>query len=933
MAATSTSETDFEVCLLDPPCAGPALNKDNATALGLDYTFELIPDCPAATAAGYTAEQRARAQLWYSAVVDGDRFYYAAWFGPLFGFHLSTILVCRNLADGALVYAVNTGDFNLDTAPNAIGDASTICRTKIAISEGTLYLGNVTISNIGPQLYAVDKATGALKWACAYYTPTGQYITTKGNYAQFTGAVQRVFDLNPVVATVMVDGVARKYVFVGVSSPQNVLNYGSLVSGFPVYSSQGFMYCIEDLGTSSQLVWQAPTCAPLLKVGDTIVKGGDPAFDPFRPDSDVVVIESVSAPGNLLASPSYLANPPAPGLPNTCPVAARFVISSSTTVSPAMFQPIWSLAGVSIYQDANNTTPTSLAALVSQWQTEQAGLAPGATVQHVIWAYVSPAVITQAQAQPANVGLRYFKQLSSGHVIDQPADAQGLNYWGNSTWGGDPVVDVANNLLIVGTGQAHDEPRDESIYYNDAIRNFRTLKTAVVDVIDRYAAEQATLKNVEDAKETFCSQIRSLALDVSAKSPRGRMSYSDAIMGFYIRGFTTRQGVQVPAGSLAFAVRTVPWDSYTFLGTERTAMFPIQALDGDVSSGIQQFVTRSSRRVVAQAKHALTAIVNLTRLNNDVIFDHTNLAAKGVELEKLVFSGPNGTNGGSNYQADSSDLLAVSQQANLSFVDGGISSTGVFERHVTQEGALWDFNNTFVTACHSRTGKIMWETALNNRGNSQLICKNGLAFTEDGSGNLYVLDASNGAILWKADGASLGLKGGIVAPAIAETGQVVWTNNYSVFGIIGSAGPNGAVFSPQAALAITKCTDLDDLMAGKSFTSWDMAPKTPLPTPFLAPINSEVVQHSWSVVSGELRVAATHTLVTATPAEVTSFTVSVDKFNGKQRRVTFNYLAPQGARQISYQNLELINANAYRLNYTALVGGVIEDHSAWLDLN
>src|SRR5690606_23826959 len=101
--------------------------------------------------------------------------------------------------------------------------------------------------------------------------------------------------------------------------------------------------------------------------------------------------------------------------------------------------------------------------------------------------------------------------------------------------------------------------------------------------------------------------------------------------------------------------------------------------------------------------------------------------------------------------------------------------------------------NSFVNAIDPSTGVIEWESDYGNRAHSQVVFYNGNLFSEDGNGNLYVFDGLNGEIIWKYPGDQIGLLGGIVAPKI-DNDQVFWLNNYVAFGILGGAGPNGAVF-------------------------------------------------------------------------------------------------------------------------------------------
>ena len=323
--------------------------------LDVDYTFELIPDTPATAAAGYTAETRAQAQTWYGPVVDGKYFYYTAWSGSILGVdNLSSIFVCRERATGKLMFAVNCQDYNLDTSANYLGQTKTICRCKPVILEDKVYLCNALMSNLGAQLYAINKRNGSLIWAAAYRTPGDLgYVTQQGDYGAYVGSNMNISDLNPI-AYKEKDGYPR--IIVGVSSFQNTpLNVGTITGGYPVYTDQGALVCIKDLGASSALDWKTETCAPLLKRGNMILKGGDPTYDPFRPNSNVVRLVSKSEPGNYFENVYFLSNPTAPGTPNTTPILTKVNFTKDTPITASLVQRVWRYLPAIIYQDTNKT--------------------------------------------------------------------------------------------------------------------------------------------------------------------------------------------------------------------------------------------------------------------------------------------------------------------------------------------------------------------------------------------------------------------------------------------------------------------------------------------------------------------------------------------------------------------------------------------------
>lgn len=925
MAASSDSTEifDFAVCTPTATTRYP-LDVNNIDGLAVDFQYDLIPDCPAATAAGYTATDRAKAQTWYSPSVSGDYFYYTAWTGGILGAsHKSSILVCRNRYTGALIYAVNCHDFSLDTAPNFLGDSSIICRAKIAILGSTLYLCNAVMSNIGPQLYAVNKSTGALKWACAYYPPAAsanQYVTQVGDYSAYLGSNMRSSDLCSVAGIFNINGVPHQYVFVGVSSLQNAINAGQIYTGRASFTDQGFLFCIEDLGTASTLVWKVPTSAPLLQVGDVITSGGDPNFDPFRPGQTQVVIDTVTSVNNYFVQPYFIPSPPAPAAAGTTPVAASVSFDQTSVIDANLVQPIWSLLGVTIFVDGDRATGYTLSQLLTKWTTEQSGLAAGKTASHNIWAYVTPAVITAATSQSGNNNLIYFKYLTSGQSVIAE-DAQSLNYWGNSVWGAPVSVDTNKNLVYFGTGQAHQMPLDESMYYNDPSRSFLSLKKNVIDTIDQYAAGLTTLSTVNNAKAFFTSLIAQDALNTTVRSPRGCMSYSDAVMA-----------ANIVTGKLAFAVRTVSWDSYTFLSTPSLSVYPINAIDGDVSSGVNSFVTISAQKLVTAAKSGLTPIINITNYNSTVVFTHNNLAATGVVLEKLVFSGPNGALGGSNYLCDDSNTKIISSQGNMSWFSGSVGSTGNLERHVNScSGQITEINNSFMQAVDTNSDTVLWETPYGSRAHAQIKIYNGLVFAQDSNGSLYVMSASNGAILWKMDGHALGLSGGIVAPEVTNDGQVLWANNYSAFGVIGSPGPSGVSLRVNTSYIINNCTAAGDILPGHTFTSWDVYPRLVDPNPSVAPVVNEIVIHVWKKSGSSIVLTATHQLLS--PASTQTMTYSLGSFDNSTGTIkVISATSTSSPRRISYVNIIMLNTRTCKLTYNETINGSVKVNTVWLKL-
>jgi hypothetical protein len=877
--------------------------------LDLDYTFELIPDELAAAEAGYTKETRALAQVWYGPVVDGNYIYYAAYFGSTVGANnLSSIFVCRERSKGGLIYAVNCGAWNLDTSANFLGSKNVICRCRPVILGDVVYLCNALMSNIGPQLYAVNKRTGQLLWAAAYNTPGDLgYITEKGDYSAYVGSNMRISDLNPV-AFYDKNGFAN--ILIGVSSLQNVINVGVINGGYPKYTDQGALFCIKDEEFSSRLVWKTETCAPLLKKGDFILKGGDPKNDPFRPSENIVRLVSVSEPENYFINVYFLENAPQPGSANTTPILTNVFFNKTTVINARLVQPIWQSIST-IYQDNNKSDFYTLNELLALWRNEQANLPENGSAKHQIWSYVTKSKIDEAKAQVGNNGIVFFKFMTSGSVIATDQDAQGLNYYGNSTWGYEPVVAEHETKVFFSTAQSHDSPLDEALFFAQPEYNFATLKYPLIDTITLYAEGLDTLFQVNVEKKRFTEKIRNLALDLSLKSPRGRMSYSDAIMATYHKIPAYENYGRNKPGSLIFGVRSVPFDNYSFLA-DVSPILPPGDIDGDASSGVFLFQKRGCSLVTTPTKGGIAPIVDYTNIDHRVVYNHENIQRKGAVFKKLVYNGPNGLLGGSNFGAASTETIMVSSQANMPWFGGNVGSTLQLEKFVKNNGDVVKINNSVLQTYNPSDGNIIWEADYDNRSYTQITYKNGNFFCNDLNGNLYIFDARSGVMTWKQNGKALGMNGGIASPAVTNDNQVFWCASYNAFGIGGGPSQYGAAFRINPKLN-TVGLGLCSMLNKRTFISWDTAPKRNFENPAQNPVNAVLITHKWNTHGNKFLVEATHADLEA-PFATNTYTFLVKEYNTAEQTVTFQKPAFLGS--IVYEKLKFINAKKYVLYYT-----------------
>lgn len=904
-----------------------------ASTLSPDITFELIPDCEAATAAGYDAESRARAQLWYPPVVYGKYFYYTPWEGSILSpVNKSSLLICRKVVDGELVYARNCADYSLDTAPNYLGNKSVICRPQLCILDNVIYLCNAVVSNPGPQLFAIDAKTGNLNWAAAYYPPEeagSDYITKKGDYSFLSGLNNRLGDLSPS-AGYFTDkhGKKLKLIFVGSSSFQNAINYNIITGGFPVYTDCGQCVCIVDHGDSSSLYWRTSTCAPLLKLGDVLKKNGPVHLDPFRPNSDKVVLFSVTSASNNFIQPYYLTDEidfPDP----VTPIVANALFEKTTVINSDLVQKIWSVIP-RIYIDANREKGYTLDQLLTLWKQEQQNMQPGERRKYILWSYVTPALIELAISQKSNYKIGYFKFLLDGQKLEHLADVSGLNYWGNSTWGAPPTILEDQNLVVFGTGQGHDIPWDESLFYSQPSLNFKEQKKGLIDMVERFITGHASIDNVNLIKRAFVETNKIEALNVMAKSPRGRMSYSDGILGINILSKNT-----VRAGEISFALRSVPWDNYSFLtDNPQTAVLPIPALDGDVPSGIHSYYLSKSNGkkthlLSTTTKAGIGLVIDISGLNESVKFDHSNLSEKGVTVPRVIYNGPNAALGGSNYLTDVYGNVFVSSQANTSWFSGSSSTSGILERQVTPEGKIIPINSSFIQAFDITTGEILWETPLGNRSVGELRIRNGIVYTVDAEGNLYCLDIVTGDIIWKYNGKRSGLMGGITCPVFSKD-SVIWTNNYNAFGLGGSQGPNGVIFRPDPKLLIKGQDRPVRFLNGRAFASWDSTPKF-TPNPAINPEQFIFVSNVWSLeyTNPNCKCSNCEELVCTSKitvnGETTVYKLVVDYYNFNTLTM---FLRSAEGPQLTDAQIKFLNKDTYVFEYTDDEHGKI---TAWME--
>lgn len=712
------------------------ITKGSIRHLDIEYGKDLIPDTPETSAAGYTEFERSRATVWYGPTSDGENFYYTANAGVFLAPTFSSILVARRLCDGKLVYARDVGKYAAQNLP-------TLSRTAPAIDGDTLYLCSTSVLPSGPQLYAVNKRNGKLKWRFSYYpsTPSQGPPGVPSNL--------RLGDGNVIVSNGLI--------VCSSSSLQNSdFNLGIVAGGFPYYTDQGFVFTIRDEGTHAVPVDSYPTCAPLLVPEQTVIAGGPVATDPFLPGETTTVIGTISpATSNWdiyqFVTTPRLQLPPLPATEGSSPIAT--IINYSTTNLPTFQQPVWATLGQQLRIDRDRTTPYTATGIIQE-------LTSRATTDNqraMVWAYLDTDQQTQVQSDPLNAGLYYYKFINSGTAITNENDANALNYWGNSVWGA-PSTSVGNKLYF-GSGQTHASPFWERWVYSQQAQSYNNLKNELNALIDGYLGlpgfPPATLQQINNKKDQF-AMVNMNGPPGFQLSPRGRLSYADSVIG-----------VTLNRPGLDFGIRVIPQDVYSFITLDPD--FILTGLendaDGDVSSGIQYFPDLN--RLATIAKSGWGAVIDLLPTPT---------------YASCTYTGPYGIIGGTNYQTTQSTTKFLyannANQGDASFDPSQLHQ----QKMITRSGVY--IPQSFTFSFNVETSSVEWISQTFFTTACGVGAINSCLLALDTVGGLYAFDTFNGNMLWYRDNSKgkYPSNGGTASPAAID-GRIVWCPNYSIPGL------------------------------------------------------------------------------------------------------------------------------------------------------
>lgn len=960
-------------------------NKASIPGFAVYKKFNLVPLTaeagvfePELVSAGFTGAFAARANnwSWYGATRDDQNFYYQvnggpSFFSSLFGFGTNSIFVCRKLSDTSLVWVRDCKQYSLmlPNSLNVVGSPLRPGRTSLAIHGDALY-STGALTNLGPELYKINKSNGLRVWTMLFDVPTvaggGVRVSPAQNFGTQDGSLyggsNYILPDQNIVVKEIIPGIPS--IFLGTSSYQNAINLDTV---YNTMTDQGCLSRIDDLGATGSLVWKTRTCAPILQVGDVITAGGDPLKDPFRPAQLEVLIwrsstdgrfaDAGGVTGKVLDFATYPGYRPK-GYPvatndNTMPVQqGRLVTAAQLPLTEASFASIFRTPAPGIgglvrvyqhYQGAPTVAKTITDVLIDL--NANLPLLPGFAANGAIvflFAYLSAAERAAVDGAAApfladNVAVRYVGSLPSGYTIANAQEANALNYYGNSIWGPQSTILIEDNMIMCGTAQSHGMPLDEVLFYQAPAFDFRDLAQPVVDAMYRYTQNDAalaglgpysTLTALNTAKENFANTQTSNSLQNTDKSPRGRRSYSDSILA-----------LDLDTGAMLFGVRTLASDIANF-GQNPPIVKEIFLVgpDADVSSGIQVYknVKKADGSVgkffATNNKGSLICYVEYSGFNRTVPWDHTDIPRQGL-IVKHFYGGALSALGGSNYgacQSGSQSLVYTAHNFSTDVAGFDIPGSGVrsntyqannfggWEFHVTQDGRVYQIRDSILGSFNLGTGKVEWEVALGNCDFCYPACYNDVIMLCQSQGIFKGFDAKSGKQIWAIDAKADKLGG--VNPPHFKNGLGVAVCQYR--NGPGNIGNTGYLLRVAPEKLIAPMLTLSDLFANYQFVSFDVNPKkAPVSLSTDNLIEPEAITHNWS--NGTL-CSATHTPDGGLPQTIT---VTAAVFDPLSKIVTF-VDANVVTSVLRYLSIRMLNSDTYILSFQRMMAGKWVNHEA-----
>jgi len=552
--------------------------------------------------------------------------------------------------------------------------------------------------------------------------------------------------------------------------------------------------------------------------------------------------------------------------------------------------------------------------------------------------------VNEAAWGASNAGIRYIASLPDNYVIANEQEAEALNYYGNSVWGAACTVDVKRNMVYFGCGQTHNCPVDELLVFQDPAIEYLSRKQLPIDTMYQYArpdsstdsAPYSTLEDVNAAKDEFIAEQKALNLNFELKSPRGNMSYCDAIIAS-----------NLDTGKMEFAYRLMDWDAVTFTADD-PSLLVIQSgyADADASSGVMLIENveipgeNSGKRTFLAATHkgSMIATLDISGLDNDIEFDNTNLLEKGV-VPDLVYSGPDGALGGSNYAScQDGGYKLIFSAANNASEFGSFSltyNTGYYEGyefHVTRDGRVFLIKDSYVVAFDVAKKSQVWEVELGQLTHSQVNSFNGVSFVPRGDGILFGLDNGTGEVVLKEEVYTDYGMAGITPPVFDDEGRAVFICNYRlpIVGVAGDLGSKALLLDVKPCDLVTPKESVQTLTGNKVFDSFDVLPKAPGENVDENLVNDQTVNHVWDN-AGHLH--ATHVLTDAEGNEtVLEADFDADSFVYADQQIVFENYPTQN--RLRYVSLTMMTREKYLLEFQVFdwQGEPVLDCQATLEL-
>lgn len=784
------------------------MQKSKLSKLGIKYEFDLIPICRASTSAGYDDDTRKLARIGAEPLIDNNVFYYTAWYQDEYNnIFLNSMLVCRKIDDGSLVYAVSCGNFNLDMDPNALDTKSVICKDKIAIHQSRLYLCNSILSNIGPQLYCIDKHTGALCWAAAYDSPRidpeWRIITKKGNYAHLYDGHLKYCNSNPKVFRYF----NRTFIAVATSSKQHMYPIDN--DCCPTYRDVGALILLEDHGKECLSIWKLNACPAPFKKG-MILDVNDSEYNIFD-EEEFNVSFSRSEEDYPINKPHFFGLPPIPGNPGTTPI---IILLRDLENIPEEF------AYYDLYLDSNREKIIDREEIIEKFND-------GAL--HAVWCYLRPEEVEEIAHIP---GLIYLREYDIGDRINTHFEAQNLNYYGNNIEGDSITVDTANNMIYFATGHGHSSPFYDCLYHDDN-NNYYDIISPLLDSALKVSNNNMSLKTYNKIYKSGCAKWNRICHQWDYMSPRSKYNYSSSILGVSILKCREKK---IELGAIRFVVRTTPFDSDSFANSSNIAnIFPFRNLATSIITNL----VRYGSYLIAVTNSGFLCRIAIPTLN-PLAFEANSKAPSNISYDIRIISPVSAIN---SNQITLVDNMLYITCTNMTWNKGAQDQDGNLHPYISTDGETFPNNCSFILVYNIDTDSIISEIPIYNRCLAgPLVVKNKI-LVADVYGTIHGLDPDHGRFDYKINGSRYGVNGGNISPLYHKDSKTfLYLNNAPTHRIMGNPGSSGICLAKMDNLKFIKLKQFYN----RGFRAWHIDPKEEGENGEENPENRFEIIHIWN---------------------------------------------------------------------------------------